>query len=122
MRELRNDPKRLNDILQAIDTILQYVEGRDKEAFLADKRSYHAVIYNLMIIGEAANMLTFEFREAHSDLRWRQITNMRNFLIHGYHNVEQDLVWEAISVDMNPMREKIVKYLEEINNVEPLKT
>lgn len=121
MRDQHNDPKRLNDILQAIDTIYQYVEGYDKEAFLADKRSYHAVIYNIMIIGEAANMLTFEFREAHSDLKWRQITNMRNFLIHGYHNVEQDLVWEAISEDLNPIREKIVKYLEEINNVKPLK-
>ena len=119
MREQRKDPKRLDDILQAIDTIFQYVEGRDKEAFLADKRSYHAVIYNIMIIGEAANMLTFEFREAHSEMKWRQITNMRNFLIHGYHNVEQDLVWEAISVDLNPIREKIVKYLKEINNVEP---
>lgn len=116
MREQRNDPKRLKDILQAIDTIFEYVGERDMKEFLADKRSYHAVIYNIMIIGEAANMLTFEFREAHSDLKWRQITNMRNFLIHGYHNVEEDLVWEAISVDLHPIREKIVKYLEEIDD------
>jgi uncharacterized protein with HEPN domain len=116
MREQRNDPKRLKDILQAIDTIFEYVGGRGMEAFLADKKSYHAVIYNIMIIGEAANMLTFEFREAHSYLKWRKITNMRNFLIHGYHNVEEDLVWEAISVDLQPIREKIVKYLEEIDN------
>ena len=119
MRERRNDPKRLQDILMAIDTIFQYVESRGMEEFLADKRSYHAVIYNIMIIGEAANMLTFEFRDSHSDLKWRQITNMRNFLIHGYHNVEEDLVWEAISVDLPLIREKIVKYLEEINKVEP---
>ena len=117
MREQRNDPKRLKDILQAIDTIFEYVGDRGMEEFLADKKSYHAVIYNIMIIGEAANMLTFEFCEAHSDLKWRQITNMRNFLIHGYHNVEEDLVWEAISVDLLPIREKIVKYLEETNNV-----
>ena len=84
------------------------------EAFVADKKTYHAVIYNIMIIGEAANMLTFEFRESHTELRWRQITNMRNFLIHGYHNVEEDLVWEAISVDLPQIRKKIVKYLEEI--------
>ncbi len=118
MREQRNDPKRLQDILQAIDTIFQYVEGRGKEEFLADKRSYHAVIYNIMIIGEAANMLTFEFRETHSDLKWRQITNMRNFLIHGYHNVEEDLVWEAIAVDLHVIREKIINYLEIINRIE----
>ena len=46
MREQRNDPKRLKDILQAIDTVNQYVDSRDMEAFLADKKSYHAVIYN----------------------------------------------------------------------------
>jgi len=113
MREQRNDPKRLRDILQAIDTIFQYVDGRDMESFVADKKSYHAVIYNIMIIGEAANMLTFEFRESHAELQWRQITNMRNFLIHGYHNVEEYLVWEAISVDLYQIREKIVNYLEE---------
>ena len=112
MRESRNDPRRLKDILCAIDTIFSYVDGRDMEAFVADKKSYHAVIYNIMIIGEAANMLTFEFRETHADLQWRQITNMRNFLIHGYHNVE-DLVWEAISVDLHQIREKIALYLKE---------
>ena len=117
MREQRNDPKRLQDILQAIDTIFKYVDGRDMDEFLADKKSYHAVIYNIMIIGEAANMLTFEFREAHKELQWRQITNMRNFLIHGYHNVEEDLVWEAISVGLYPIREKIVKYLNEMGQM-----
>lgn len=117
MREQRNDPKRLRDILQAIDTIFEYIEGRGMQEFLADKRSYHAVIYNLMIIGEAANMLTFEFRELHPEMQWRQITNMRNFLIHGYHNVEEDLVWEAIAVDLNPIRKKIARYLDEIEQL-----
>ena len=92
------------------------MDGLDFEAFVADKKTYHAVIYNIMIIGEAANMLTFEFRESHAELQWRQITNMRNFLIHGYHNVEEDLVWETISVDLSQIREKIAKYLEEIES------
>ena len=114
MREQRNDPKRLNDMLQAIDTILQYIERLDMSAFIADKRTYHAVIYNLMIMGEAANMLTHEFREAHSATQCRQVTNMRNFLIHGYHNVEEDLVWEAVSKDLQPLREQIEGYLNEL--------
>ena len=113
MREQRNDPKRLNDILQAIDLIFQYVEGLDMAAFVSDKKTYHAVIYNIMVIGEAANMLTFEFRETHPEVKWRQVTNMRNFLIHGYHNVEEDLVWEAVTVDLPTIREHILKYLAE---------
>ena len=116
MREQRNDPKRLKDMLQAIDSILQYIEGLDMSAFIADKRTYHAVIYNLMIMGEAANMLTHEFREAHAGTQWRQVTNMRNFLIHGYHNVEEDLVWEAVSKDLQPLRKQIEGYLDETTN------
>ena len=88
MREQRNDSKRLNDMIQAIDTIFQYVGNLDLAAFVADKRTYHAVI-----------------------TQWRQVTNMRNFLIHGYHNVEEDLVWEAITQDLKPLREQIEKYL-----------
>ena len=116
MREQRNDPKRLKDMLQAIDNILQYIEGLDMSAFIADKRTYHAVIYNLMIMGEAANMLTHEFRETHAGTQWRQVTNMRNFLIHGYHNVEEDLVWEAVSKDLQPLRKQIESYLDETTN------
>lgn len=115
MREHRNDPKRLNDIILAIDTINEYVANRNMEEFVTDKRTYHAVIYNLMIMGEAANMLTLDFRESHPETQWRQITNMRNFLIHGYHNVEEDLVWEAITKDLAPLRDQIKKYITEIS-------
>jgi uncharacterized protein with HEPN domain len=114
MREHRNDPKRLKDMVQAIDTIFEYVASRSMEEFISDKMSYHAVIYNIMILGEAANMLTFEFRESHSEVQWRQVTNMRNFLIHGYHNVEEDLVWEAISKDLAPLRAHLISFLNEL--------
>ena len=113
MRERRNDPKRLKDIVQAIDTIFEYVANRSMEEFVSDKKTYHAVIYNIMIMGEAANMLTLEFRESHPEIQWRQVTNMRNFLIHGYHNVEADLVWNAISQDLMPLRDQITKCLAE---------
>ena len=57
MREPRKDPKRLADILEAIDNIFQYVGNDDMAAFVADHMRYHAVVYNIMIIGEAANRL-----------------------------------------------------------------
>jgi len=33
-----------------------------------DVMCYHAVVYNIMIIGEAANMLTKEFRNTHQEI------------------------------------------------------
>ena len=120
MREPSKDPKRLTDILEAIDTIFQYVGSDDMETFVADRMRYHAVVYNIMIIGEAANMLTFEFRDSHSETPWRQITGMRNFLIHGYHQVEKDIVWKVIEEDLHILRPQIVKYVEELGSTEQL--
>ena len=113
MREPSNDPIRLSHILEAIDNIFKYVGNDDMNAFISDRMRYHAVVYNIMIIGEAANLLTTEFREAHPETPWRQITGMRNFLIHGYHQVEKDIVWQVIVDDLHPLRDQIIEYLKE---------
>ena len=115
MRESIKDPKRLQDILEAIDNIFLYVGSDNMVTVTSDKMRYHAIVYNIMIIGEAANLLTVEFREAHQATPWRQITGMRNFLIHGYHQVEKDIVWQVIEEDLHLLRPQIVNYLEELN-------
>jgi len=114
MREPRKDPKRLHDILESIDNILQYVGKDDMNAVVNDKMRYHAIVYNMMIIGEAANLLTSEFRQVHPITPWRQITGMRNFLIHGYHQVEKELVWQVIDIDLRILRPQIIDYLKEL--------
>ena len=114
MREARKDPKRLEHILEAIDNILSYVGNDDMATFVADKIRYHDVVYNIMIIGEAANMLTTEFRETHPSTPWRQITGMRNFLVHDYHQVEKELGWLVIVKDLPDLRSQIVSYLTEL--------
>lgn len=113
MRESSKDPKRLKDILEAIDTIFKYVGDDDFSSFIADQMRYHAVVYNIMIIGEAANLLTMDFRLTHPLTPWKQITGMRNFLIHGYHQVEKDIVWNVIDKDLHLLRPLIVDYIKE---------
>ena len=118
MREASKDPKRLQDILEAIDNIFQYAGDDDMVTVTSDKMRYHAIVYNMMIIGEAANLLSIEFRQIHPITPWRQITGMRNFLIHGYHQVETDLVWKVIDEDLHLLRSQVVDYLEEFKEQE----
>ena len=59
MREQRNDPKRLRDILQAIDTVFQYIGDCDMQAFVADKKTYHAVMQGFDKAAEDAG-ITFQ--------------------------------------------------------------
>lgn len=69
-----------------------------KDDFLTDKRTQQAVIMSLIIIGEAATKIMdayAEFTQAHVDVPWRSMRNMRNRMAHGYFDINLDVVWDT---------------------------
>ena len=120
MREPVRDKGRLEHILECIANINEFVEGKTFEQIEVDKMCYFAIVYQLVIIGEAANMLTKEFREARPQTPWREIVNMRNFIVHGYNVVDKNEVWSVIQDDLVPLKQQIEEYIEELNFLDDL--
>lgn len=92
-------PDYLDHIQQAAIDARSFVEGLAKEEFLADKRTQQAVIMSLIIIGEAATKIMdgyTVFTQAHSEVPWRSMRNMRNRMAHGYFDINLDIVWNTI--------------------------
>lgn len=115
MREHKRDKGRLEDIRQYALNVETIVEGVSLEEFVNDIRIYYSVMKNIEVIGEAANMLTKDFKETHSELPWRQIVKMRNVLVHGYAQVNDSDLWDTASKDIRPLRLQIERYLVEID-------
>jgi uncharacterized protein with HEPN domain len=92
-------PDYLDHIQQAAIDARSFVEGLAKEDFLADKRTQQAVIMSLIIIGEAATKIMdgyTAFTQAHSEVPWRSMRNMRNRMAHGYFDINLDIVWDTV--------------------------
>ena len=92
-------PDYLDQIQQAATDARSFVEGMAKDDFLADKRTQQAVIMSLIVIGEAATKVMdgyVEFTQAHADVPWRSMRNMRNRMAHGYFDINLDVVWETV--------------------------
>lgn len=94
---------RLTDYLdylqQAAADACRYVEGMSRDDFLADKRTQQAVIFNLVIIGEAATKLLKlheDFLNRHPAVPWRGMKGMRNRIAHGYFEINLDVVWDTV--------------------------
>ncbi|MBO4486517.1 MAG: DUF86 domain-containing protein [Prevotella sp.] len=122
MREAIRDIDRLRHIDECIEHINDYLRGKSFEDMKANIMCYHAVVYNIMIIGEAANLLTKDFRDKHPEVPWRDIVDMRNVLVHGYINTNATLIWTTYTNDLPMLKEQVALYIEELNNqVEPLK-
>jgi len=94
------DDATLLDILRAARLALEFRGRLEKAAFLTDLKTQAAVLHELLVLGEAAKRLSAAFREEHPDVPWKAITGMRDRLLHGYDDVDLDLVWKTVDEDL----------------------
>lgn len=113
MREPLKDKNRLEHILSAIDIILDRTKGMSLEELTTDKILFGGIVYYTMIIGEAAYKLSKEFIDKHPQTEWRKIEDMRHHLVHGYYQVDPNIVWIVIQNNLRPLRKQVVHYLTE---------
>lgn len=114
MRERINDRGRLEHILLAIGNVEEFLQGYDYERFVADKILYYAVVKNVEIVGEAAYMLSLDFKAEHIDTPWDQIEKMRHVLVHGYYQILPEILWLTIHDDLPLLKTKVTNYLSEM--------
>jgi len=101
--------------LDAIAAIERYA-GRNREQFLRDELVQVWYLRHLQIIGEAVRGLPEDVRALASGVPWQKIVGMRNVLVHGYFEIDADVVWEAATRDvpaLKPGLEQLLKRLEE---------
>lgn len=104
----------LKDIADAAQKNAAFLEGVDKETFLADRKTQRAVLYDLAIIGEAVKTLPDEWRDQHPSLPWKLIGRMRDHLIHHYFAVDLEIIWTAATEEVPVLLAYLVPLLPEV--------
>jgi len=74
----------VEDILDSCNKILDYTRDISFDNFVTDSKTIDAVIRNFEIIGEAANRLPEEYKDAHSEIDWFRIRGFRNRIVHDF--------------------------------------
>ena len=98
---------RLDDILTAAADVMEFHGGLTRDRFETEKAQRLAILHSLTIIGEAAGRLSEQLRANHPEVPWRRIIAFRNRLVHGYGELDLDLVWEVAEKLVPPLREQI---------------
>lgn len=113
MREPLKDRERLLHMIAAIDRIVRYTNGRSYEDLVDDDMMYYAVVKNIEIIGEAANMITAEFQDIHPDTPWKMVKGMRNYIVHEYFQIDDVVVWDVVTNNLIPLKKQLESYPED---------
>lgn len=96
----RDDPTRLRHMLDAASEAISFLEGQEFDEFSDNRMLALAVVKELEIVGEAAGRVTEDFRRAHPEIAWNGVIGMRHRLVHGYFEVDFNLVWDTVHDDL----------------------
>lgn len=115
---MRSDWLRLQDILDAIDVVAQYVPA-DRAAFDRDPPVQSHIYRHVMIVGEAAWSLSQPLKDANPQIPWKQIEGMRHVMVHDYFKVDWDIVFETARTQVPALRQHVEAMLRSLPTKNP---
>ena len=104
----------LEDILQAAQKAIAFVQGLNKDSFTSDEKTVFAVTRALEVLGEATKRIPQSFRDQHPEVPWRSMAGIRDKLIHDYSSVNTEVLWNTVTDDLPPLLPKIQRILDEL--------
>jgi len=105
----------VQDITEAMDKAIDFLESMSYDEFTQDDKTTFAVVRTLEIIGEAVKNIPDEVRKNYPEIPWKGMARMRDKVIHEYFGVNLKLVWETAKEripKIKPLFEEISKDLE----------
>jgi len=97
---MSRDQQSLQDIVNAAQEILNFTAGLDSAELASDRRTQAAVLYEIVVIGEATKRLSSEFRNQYPTIPWRDIAGMRDIVAHQYDRVDPEIVWDVVHTEI----------------------
>ncbi|MHA1241809.1 MAG: HepT-like ribonuclease domain-containing protein [Promethearchaeota archaeon] len=97
----------LTHILNSINLVEEYLKGKCKLDFLNSIQLQDSVIRRIEIIGEAIKNIPNDIKKNYNQIPWKEITGMRDILIHQYFGVDLDPTWQVIDKDLPSLKRQI---------------
>jgi len=94
------DRIRLLHMVEASQAAMRFVSGRKRSDLQTDQMLLFAVVRAIEVLGGAANKVSADVRLADTTIPWKAIVGMRNRLIHAYFDIDTDMVWETVQVEI----------------------
>jgi len=97
---MKDDLAFIEHILLCIDKIQEYTNALTDEDFNNNELIQDAVIRNIELIGEATKKISKDLKKQYHEIPWKEMSAIRDKLIHDYFGVDIDVVWRTVKKDI----------------------
>lgn len=100
IRQRRSTSAYLLDMIMAMENILAFSSPLSYSDFISDRMAHDAIIRNFEILGEGVKRIPFKFQRQHKNIPWQHMYALRNFIVHEYFDLDEEIIWEIIRNDL----------------------
>ncbi len=108
-----DDRIRLQHMVDAGREAIGFASGQTRTDLDSNRMLLLSLVKSVEILGEAANKVSDELRNEYPDFPWREMVTMRNRLIHGYFDINLDIVWQTVVTELPPLIAALESILSE---------
>lgn len=119
MRKPREVTDYLWDMYENVQKAQAFIRGYSFTQFEQDERIHYAVVRALEIIGESASKIPQDIQNLYGEIPWREISGMRNKLIHDYFGVDLAVVWQTVKEDLPNLQTQLAAMLRDFGEEAP---
>lgn len=104
---MSTDDIRVHHMLDAVRKAVNLLHGRKREDLDGDETLTLALTRLLEVLGEAAKAVSPDTKRRAPDIAWKEIAGTRDKLIHGYFDVDLNIVWAIVTQDLPPLVQQL---------------
>ncbi len=110
-----DDRTRVAHMIDACEEIARFLAGKRVDDLETDRMLLFALVRALEVLGEAANVVTPETRASAPEIPWALVVATRNRLIHGYFDVDPEIVWRTASDEVPKLLPDLRRLMEKLD-------
>ena len=104
---LYRDDSRVRHMLDAMERIIEMCRDLNRAQLRMREDKTEIILFNLMVVGEAANNISREFAAKNPDVDWKGLSGVRHKIVHDYADIDFDTIWDILQNDIPAQYEKV---------------
>jgi len=109
MNNVKGDSYYVEKILNDLSFIIKHMKNTSKEELNSNDLLWDSMMFRLIQISENSKNLTEEYKNTHISIPWRDISGLRNRIVHDYGNVDIEIVYNTLTEDIPALLELFEK-------------